>query len=178
MPHVHFYTCVFHSFSLDLVSERHTVAFKLNCFSFSVQDQETWDLTIITVHFYIGHVHLAYNPSYSACFFSRNSIFLSRKISQQYFQPTYNSSRSLHHRLHGGTEISVAALMGPRDVAGRPVRRPHTWSRGGCSYALEFAMFVRVLVRTERGLIAAQYSWTGHGFEGSSSRPTYIGGCD
>jgi hypothetical protein len=24
-----------------------------------------------------GHVHLAYNPSYSACFFSRNNIFLS-----------------------------------------------------------------------------------------------------
>jgi hypothetical protein len=24
-----------------------------------------------------GPVHLAYNPSYSACFFSRNSIFLS-----------------------------------------------------------------------------------------------------
>jgi disease resistance protein RPM1 len=33
----------------------------------------------------IGHVHLAYNPSYSACFFSRNSIFLSQKISQQCF---------------------------------------------------------------------------------------------
>jgi hypothetical protein len=29
-----------------------------------------------------GPVHLAYNPSYSACFFSRNSIFLSQKISQ------------------------------------------------------------------------------------------------
>jgi hypothetical protein len=33
----------------------------------------------------IGPVHLAYNPSYSACFFSRNSIFLSQKISQQCF---------------------------------------------------------------------------------------------
>jgi hypothetical protein len=32
-----------------------------------------------------GPVHLAYNPSYSACFFSRNSIFLSQKISQQCF---------------------------------------------------------------------------------------------
>jgi hypothetical protein len=32
-----------------------------------------------------GPVHLAYNSSYSACFFSRNSIFLSRKISQRYF---------------------------------------------------------------------------------------------
>jgi hypothetical protein len=32
-----------------------------------------------------GPVHLAYNPSYSACFFNRNSIFLSQKISQQCF---------------------------------------------------------------------------------------------
>jgi hypothetical protein len=32
-----------------------------------------------------GPIHLAYNPSYSACFFSRNSIFLSQKISQQCF---------------------------------------------------------------------------------------------
>jgi hypothetical protein len=29
--------------------------------------------------------NVVYNPSYSACFFSRNSIFLSQKISQQYF---------------------------------------------------------------------------------------------
>jgi hypothetical protein len=34
---------------------------------------------------YDGPVHLAYNPSYSACFFSRNNIFLSQKISQQCF---------------------------------------------------------------------------------------------
>jgi hypothetical protein len=33
----------------------------------------------------VGSVHLAYNPSYSACFFSQNSIFLSQKISQQCF---------------------------------------------------------------------------------------------
>jgi hypothetical protein len=32
-----------------------------------------------------GPVHLSYNPSYSACFFSRNNIFLSQKISQQCF---------------------------------------------------------------------------------------------
>jgi hypothetical protein len=32
-----------------------------------------------------GPVHLAYNSSYSACFFSRNNIFLSKKISQQCF---------------------------------------------------------------------------------------------
>jgi hypothetical protein len=32
-----------------------------------------------------GSVHPAYNPSFSACFFSRNSIFLSQQISQQYF---------------------------------------------------------------------------------------------
>jgi hypothetical protein len=32
-----------------------------------------------------GPVHLAYNPSYLTGFFSRNSIFLSQKISQQCF---------------------------------------------------------------------------------------------
>jgi hypothetical protein len=32
-----------------------------------------------------GSVHPAYNPSFSACFFSRNSIFLSQQISQQCF---------------------------------------------------------------------------------------------
>jgi hypothetical protein len=33
----------------------------------------------------ISHVHLAYNPSFSAYFFSQNSIFLSQQISQQCF---------------------------------------------------------------------------------------------
>jgi hypothetical protein len=33
----------------------------------------------------IGHVHPAYNPHFSACFFSWNNIFLSQQISQQYF---------------------------------------------------------------------------------------------
>jgi hypothetical protein len=32
-----------------------------------------------------GPVHSAYNPSFSACFFSRNNIFLSQQISQQCF---------------------------------------------------------------------------------------------
>jgi hypothetical protein len=32
-----------------------------------------------------GPVHLAYNPSFSACFFNRNSIFLSQQIGQQCF---------------------------------------------------------------------------------------------
>jgi hypothetical protein len=33
----------------------------------------------------IGSVHPAYNSSFSACFFSWNSIFLSQQISQQCF---------------------------------------------------------------------------------------------
>jgi hypothetical protein len=33
----------------------------------------------------IGHVHPAYNPSFSACLFNRNNIFLSQQINQQYF---------------------------------------------------------------------------------------------
>jgi hypothetical protein len=32
-----------------------------------------------------GPVHPAYNPSFSACFFSWNNIFLSQQISQQCF---------------------------------------------------------------------------------------------
>jgi hypothetical protein len=34
---------------------------------------------------FVRPVHPAYNPSFSACFFSRNSIFLSQQISQQCF---------------------------------------------------------------------------------------------
>jgi hypothetical protein len=34
---------------------------------------------------HIGPVHLAYNPYFSAYFFSQNSIFLSQQISQQCF---------------------------------------------------------------------------------------------
>jgi hypothetical protein len=41
---------------------------------------------------YFGPVHPAYNPYFSACFFSRNSIFLSQQISQRYFQPAYQLS--------------------------------------------------------------------------------------
>jgi hypothetical protein len=33
----------------------------------------------------IGPDHQAYNPFFSPCFFSQNSIFLSRQISQQCF---------------------------------------------------------------------------------------------
>jgi hypothetical protein len=36
-------------------------------------------------HHLTGPVHPAYNPSFSACFFSWNSIFLSQQISQQCF---------------------------------------------------------------------------------------------
>jgi hypothetical protein len=36
-------------------------------------------------------VHLAYNPSFSACFFSQNSIFLSQQISQQCFSASLSA---------------------------------------------------------------------------------------
>jgi hypothetical protein len=36
-------------------------------------------------------VHLAYNPSFSAGFFSQNSIFLSRQISQQCFSASLSA---------------------------------------------------------------------------------------
>jgi hypothetical protein len=34
---------------------------------------------------YNGHVHPAYNPYFSACFFSQNNIFLSQQINQPCF---------------------------------------------------------------------------------------------
>jgi hypothetical protein len=46
----------------------------------------------------LGPVYLAYNPSYSACFFSRNSIFLSKKSANSVFQPAYNPSRTTPKR--------------------------------------------------------------------------------
>jgi hypothetical protein len=44
---------------------------------------------------FFGPVHLAYNPSYLTCFFSWNSIFLSKKSANSVFQPVYNSSRTV-----------------------------------------------------------------------------------
>jgi hypothetical protein len=54
-----------------------------------------------------GPVHLAYNPSYSACFFSRNSIVLSQKSANNVFQPAYNSSRT-------GPKLTNAAQLAMR----------------------------------------------------------------
>jgi hypothetical protein len=39
-------------------------------------------------------IHPAYNPYFSACFFSRNSVFLSQQISNGVFQPAYQHSRT------------------------------------------------------------------------------------
>jgi hypothetical protein len=42
-----------------------------------------------------GHVHLTYNPSYSAYFFQQEQyFFLTKKLANSVFQPTYNSSRT------------------------------------------------------------------------------------
>jgi hypothetical protein len=34
----------------------------------------------------LGHIRLSYNPYFSTCFFSRNRVFLSQQISEQYSQ--------------------------------------------------------------------------------------------
>jgi hypothetical protein len=47
-------------------------------------------------------VHPAYNPSFSACFFSRNSIFLSQQISQRCF------SAGLSAQLNGAFSVTVS----------------------------------------------------------------------
>jgi hypothetical protein len=53
--------------------------------NFSLTDTGRYNYPITNSATNKGPVHLAYNPSYLAYFFSRNSIFLSQKISQQCF---------------------------------------------------------------------------------------------
>jgi hypothetical protein len=43
---------------------------------------------------YIRSVYLAYNPSFSACFLSRNSIFSHNKSANSVFQSAYRHSRT------------------------------------------------------------------------------------
>jgi hypothetical protein len=50
-----------------------------------VQLSSQLNMFIVEVRNDIGHVHLVYNPYFSACFFSRNNVFLSQQISQQCF---------------------------------------------------------------------------------------------
>jgi hypothetical protein len=54
-------------------------------------------------------VHPAYNPYFSACFFNRNSIFLSRQISQRYF-----STASLSAQPNRGIIIPWAVVLRAR----------------------------------------------------------------
>jgi hypothetical protein len=57
----------------------------------------------------LGHedsVHPAYNPSFSACFFSRNSIFLSQQISQQCFSAGLSAQPN-------GAEIGIETGLTP-----------------------------------------------------------------
>jgi hypothetical protein len=60
-----------------------------------------WVLRAVSKH---RSVHLAYNPYFSACFFSRNSIFLSQQISQQCF------SAGLSAQPNGATVIIPRTL--------------------------------------------------------------------
>jgi hypothetical protein len=41
-----------------------------------------------------GPVHPVYNPSFSACFFSQNSIFSHNKSATGVFQPAYQHSQT------------------------------------------------------------------------------------
>jgi hypothetical protein len=68
------------NFSLRLIprktiGEKHPLKPHLSCFlCFPAIDPNN-----------IGHVHSAYNMYFSACFLSRNSVFLSQQINQQCF---------------------------------------------------------------------------------------------
>jgi hypothetical protein len=57
-----------------------------------------------------GLVHPAYNPSFSACFFSRNSIFLSQQISQQCFSAGLSAQPNGANSLHYGLENDLVVI--------------------------------------------------------------------
>jgi hypothetical protein len=54
-----------------------------------------------------GSVHPAYNPSFSACFFSRNSIFSHKKSVNSVFQPAYQHSRT-------GPKVTITVRLNGR----------------------------------------------------------------
>jgi hypothetical protein len=58
-----------------------------------------------------GFVHPAYNPSFSACFFSRNSIFLSQQISQQCFLAGLSAQPNGHGRLSCACDYLFTTLF-------------------------------------------------------------------
>jgi hypothetical protein len=65
----------------------------------------------------VGPVRLSYNSYFSACFFSRNSVFLSQQISEQYFQPWLfseaNGLVSVHVSMHRcSTTLSPSLFTG------------------------------------------------------------------
>jgi hypothetical protein len=57
------------------------------------------------------------NPSYSACFFSRNSIFLSQKISQQFSRLIIPAER-LHCRIGIGRRVEVEEGKRRKEASG------------------------------------------------------------
>jgi hypothetical protein len=54
-----------------------------------------------------GPVHLSYSPYFSACFFSRNSVFLSQQISQQCFSIQPNGA---------DTSLQFTQFLSPYDL--------------------------------------------------------------
>jgi hypothetical protein len=65
----------------------------------------------------VGPVRLSYNSYFSTCFFSRNSVFLSQQISEQYFQPWLfseaNGLVSVHVSMHRcSTTLSPSLFTG------------------------------------------------------------------
>jgi hypothetical protein len=69
---------------------------------------------------HFGSVHPAYNPSFSACFFSQNSIFLSQQISQQCFSAGLSAQPNEAFFLSERREVERCELSWTR-VSGRMV---------------------------------------------------------
>jgi hypothetical protein len=75
-----------------------------------------------------GHVHLAYNPSYSACFSAGTVFFSHKKSANSNFQPAYNSSRTAPTSVGGDGLLDVIWARDDKKLFQRPIRIVHSSS--------------------------------------------------
>jgi hypothetical protein len=76
-------------------------------FLFSLQIKEAHARVHISHH--LGPVHPAYNPYFSACFFNRNSVFLSQQISQPCFSAGLSAQPTMFFQLVSVLKLTSSA---------------------------------------------------------------------
>ena len=62
---------------------------------------------ILSLHLILGPVRFSYNPKFSTCFFSRNSVFLSQQISRNSISACFFSEAN-------ETLVLILRGMGPK----------------------------------------------------------------